>query len=102
MHVILLFLVASLAWGITAKSRSKTTGSAVGLAVLGGVLAVIVSFCLYSWLPSDFQRGMLRKMPDGQYIIMFEVLPALIGSVIVGVLAIPKARSKAGQPGSTH
>lgn len=102
MHVIVLFVVAAVVWGITAKSRSKTTGSAVGLAVLGGVLAVIISFCLYSWLPSDFQRDMLRKMPDGQYIIMFEVMPALIGSVIVGVLAIPRVKEKTGQPGSTH
>ena len=96
MHLIVLFIVAAGTWMVTAKLRGKTTGSAVGLGILGGMLAVIVSFCLYMWIPGGFQGDMLRRMPDAQYVILFEALPALMGSVVVGVLSIPKSKREDG------
>ncbi|MGI6495014.1 MAG: hypothetical protein ACOX5G_02815 [Kiritimatiellia bacterium] len=106
MHIVALFFVAAIAWGITARARGKTAGAVVGFAVLGGVLAVFLGFGLYRWLSSgsmiDFERDMLRKMPDIQYIITFEVLPALVGSVIVGVLAIPRRKNKTEPPSNSR
>jgi uncharacterized membrane protein len=95
MHVIALFIAAAIAWGIAAKGRSNTIGSAVGLGVLGGILAVIVAFCFYRFIPSGFRRDMLwGGMPDGLYIILFEILPAFVLSLIAGILVIPSVRTE--------
>jgi flagellar basal body-associated protein FliL len=90
MHIILMIILCGFLWGMTAKNRGKSKIAIVWLSICGGVLSLGISFCLFWFIPESFQWRMLavNNMPDFLYIILFEILPAILGTAVIGAFLI--------------